>query len=183
MVDQTELDLAIRNALEGRSAELGAGSVSDNGRGAYCLRRPLSSLCLLGVLRTNEIEWWMESPEWETGYIGSDVIQEWLGEPIRAFQFNKSSFVEVVQEVSNLGKRAVLKYEADVVSALDGLTAADARNVDRSRLTRLRSEAKNAWERGDYWSVKNILSQMPRELSPVEVKRLQISRRKLGNAN
>jgi len=164
-------------------AELGARSVGDNGRGAYCLRRSGSSLCLLGVLRTNEIEWWIESTKWETSHIGSDVIQEWLGEPIKAFQFNESNFVKVIKTVSDLGKRAILKYEANVLTALDELAAAEARNVNRSRLTRLRSEAKNAWERGDYRTLKNILSQMPGELSPVEAKRLQIARRKLGNAN
>jgi len=180
LVSQHDLDAAIFAELGRLGAEMGLGRAQADGRGGFVVAGHGVSLRLRGVPATNEIEWEMEAPDWETNYIGADVIQEWRGEPLRACQFNESNFREVARLVCEQARPALHAFRHDKGAMLVALAEAEARIVDRSRLARLRDEAGAAWERGDHSRVVELLSQMQRSLSPVETKRLQIARRKLS---
>lgn len=178
MVSQAALDAAIHAALATLAAELGTEQPRPNGRGGLCLRDGETSLGVLGVPRTQEIEWWLDTPDPDIPLIRSEIVQEWLGEPVRAYQFNDANFAAIAAIVSGMAKHVLVGLRDDEAATLRALADADARLGEQSRLARIRPEANRAWEQGDYALAKKLYRSIASSLTPAETKRLEIAERK-----
>jgi hypothetical protein len=80
--------------------------------------------------------------------------------------------------VADILRRVLLAFRDDRQAALAGLREAESSMLEFNRLADRRAEASKAWSRGDYAKVREIYSAMTGVLTPLEVKRLSIARRK-----
>ena len=181
MVTQAALDGALRAAILELATDLGAGQLEEDPRGGLRLRFDDVLLGLLGSPRTHEIEWWLELPGTEQARVHSDVVQEWQGDPVRAYQFNDSNVENVAAMVVRDARRALDALRETPARTLQQLAAAEARLVERSRLARIKEEARIAWARRDYALVRTLYRSVAGALTPLEAKRLQVADRELGS--
>jgi hypothetical protein len=109
----------------------------------------------------------------------TDVVQEWLREPVRAYLFNNENVRAVSGRVADFAERIIDKYQNDPAAALNDLLAIIFTRGDQFHVDETRRKASEAWAKGDMSLAKSLYEKIVGHLTPVECKRLRIAE-KLG---
>lgn len=178
MTNEQEMREVLCRTLRSVSEKAGIAPPVPDESGEICLHYDRARICLVLDSYAYEIE---ISLRVEGGMrFSGDIIQRWLGEPVRAYSFNNGNVEAVARQAGDSVVKLLSRLREDFAGSLEGLSSAYAAMVAEARLNRIRSEAGEAWRTNDHKRVVDLYRSIEGSLSPLERKRLQLAERQLG---